>query len=73
MIKQTRLIIATAEADPSQLSNSILFHTLSRTQQGVSPLATTAKMHGRVSNFGRVLCFGVERELGAQCFRGNTE
>jgi len=34
VIQQTRAIIAIAEANPSQLSNSILFQTISRTQQG---------------------------------------
>jgi hypothetical protein len=74
VITQTRLIIAIAEADPAQRSNSILFHTIGRTQQG----SITAEDDGQNARrsfrtMGRVLCFAVERELGAQSFRSNTE
>jgi hypothetical protein len=42
--------------------------------RGVSPLKMTVKNARRsFRTIGRVLCFAVERELGAQSFRGNTE
>ena len=65
---------AIAEADRAQRSNSILFHTISRPQQG----SITAEDDGQNARrsfptIGRVLLFAVERELGAQSFWSNTE
>jgi hypothetical protein len=74
VIKQTRLMIAIAEVDPSRLSNCILLHTISRTQQGSITAADDGqKCTSKFRAIGRVLCFAVKRELGAQSFGGNTE
>jgi hypothetical protein len=74
VINQTRVIIASVESRSFTTSNSILCHTISRTQQeSITPGDDGQKWTAGFRTIGRVLCFAVERELGAQSFRGNTE